>query len=86
MLKRILSVLLSSIVISALFTGCKDAGKAEDIEEIEVKNAGRGDYIVNEQGIKCGLGKHSKVIVDKVNKLIKNQKYLKERLDKNGFE
>ena len=35
MLKRILSVLFSSIVISALFTGCKDAGKADDIEEIE---------------------------------------------------
>lgn len=35
MLKRILSVLFSSIVISALFTGCKDAGKVDDIEEIE---------------------------------------------------
>lgn len=33
MSKRILSILLSSIVISTLFTGCGDRGKAEDTEK-----------------------------------------------------
>ena len=55
----------------------------EDIEEIDIKNEGNGDFIINEYGTKCGLTKHSKIIAEKVNKLIKNQKYLKERLDKN---
>ncbi len=53
----------------------------EDIEEINIENEGHGDFIRNEYGTICGLTKHSKVIAEKVNKIIKNQKYLKERLE-----
>ena len=55
----------------------------EDIEEINIENDGHNDFIKNEYGTRCGLTKHSKIIVEKVNQLIKNQKYLKERIDEN---
>ena len=57
--------------------------KWEDIEELNIENDGHNDFIKNEYDTRCSLTKHSKIIAEKVNKLIKNQKYLKERLDKN---
>ena len=56
----------------------------EDIEEINIENDGYNDFIKNEHGTKCGLTKHSKIIAEKVNQLIKNQRKIIEKLeDKN---
>ncbi len=53
----------------------------EDIEEINIENDGHNDFIKNEHGTKCGLTKHSKIIAEKVNELIKNQQKIIERLE-----
>jgi hypothetical protein len=47
-----------------------------------MENQPSSKYIVNEFGTKCFLTKHSKIIADKVNELVRNQKYILERLDK----
>ena len=53
----------------------------EDIEEINIENDGHNDFIKNEHGTKCGLTKHSKIIAEKVNELIKNQQKIIEKLE-----
>lgn len=65
-----------------------EVGIIEDnlyIEELKIEcmeNQPSSKYIVNEYGTKCFLTKHSKIIADKVNEVIRNQKYILERLDK----
>ena len=57
----------------------------EDIEELKIgypEVNPSNKYIINEYGAKCYLTKHSRIMAEKINALIRNQKYILERLDK----
>lgn len=60
----------------------------EDIEELKIgTDDGIHFYIANEHGTKkCDLTKHSQMIADKVNQLIRNQNKIIERLKNGKYE
>ena len=59
----------------------------DEIEELEIgylENNPSNKYIINEYGTKCYLTKHSRIMADKINDLIKNQKKIIKKLKKEG--
>lgn len=59
----------------------EDENDWNDIDEINIEDDGSKYFIRDEYGYKCYLTKHSRMIANKVNELIENQRYLKERLE-----
>lgn len=61
--------------------GVKIIKEEQDIKELDLKQVEHGTgnyYLLNEYGTKCCLTKHSKIIADKVNELIKAVNQLKK--------
>ena len=59
----------------------EDENKWNDIDKLDIENDMGKYFIRNEYGHKCYLTKHSIMIANKINKLIENQRYLKEKLE-----
>jgi len=58
--------------------------RSKEIEELELKypeNQQNNCYLINEQGTKCYLTKHSKMIAQKLNEVIKEINLLKKEND-----
>lgn len=52
----------------------------EDIEELKLDGDFGGDFLINDEGNRCHISSHDKTIVNRINKVIKNQKRIIERL------
>ena len=52
----------------------------EDIEELKLDGDFGGDFLINDEGNRCHISSHDKTIVNRINKVIKNQKKIIERL------
>ena len=59
----------------------EDENKWNDIDKLDIEDDGSKYFIRDEYGYKCYLTKHSRMIANKINKLIENQEYIKSRLD-----
>ena len=59
-----------------------DEEEFEDIEELKLDGDFGGDFLINDEGNKCYISSHDKTIVRRINKVIKNQKKIIERLNK----
>lgn len=57
-----------------------------DIEELKIghpEDNPSNKYIINEYGTKCFLTKHSRIMAEKINEVIKNQKLIIQALKEN---
>ena len=59
----------------------EDENNWNDISKFDIEDDGSKYFIRDEYGYKCYLTKHSRMIAKKVNELIENQRYLKEKLE-----
>lgn len=70
---------------SDMFDECieilEDEEEFEDIEELEFDADFGGDFLINDEGNRCKIASHDKTIINRLNKVIKNQKKLIERLE-----
>ena len=57
-----------------------DEEEFEYIEELKLDGDFGGDFLINDEGNKCHISSHDKTIVRRINKVIKNQKKIIERL------
>ena len=58
-----------------------DEEEFEDIEELKLDGDFGGDFLINDEGNKCHISSHDKTIVRRINKVIKNQKKIIERIE-----
>ena len=58
----------------------KENGELEDIEELKIDDDFGGDFLINDDGNKCHISSHDKTIINRINKIIRNQKKMIERL------
>ena len=52
----------------------------EDIEELKLDADFGGDFLINDEGNRCHISSHDKTIINRINKVIKNQKKIIERI------
>lgn len=69
---------------SSMFDKCikilDEEDKFEDVEELKLDGDFGGDFLINDEGNKCHISSHDKTIVNRINKVIKNQNKIIERL------
>lgn len=74
---------------SDMFAECieilEDEEEFEDIEELEFDADFGGDFLINDEGNKCKIASHDKTIINRLNKVIKNQKKIIERLENERY-
>ena len=55
-----------------------------DIEELKLDGDFGGYFLINDEGNKCHISSYDKTIVRRINKVIKNQKKIIERINKDN--